>query len=232
MKILGLIGGIAPPSTVDYYQRLVAGCRERSDGRRHPHVLVDSIDLSALLALVEAGAWSRLVDLLTQELERLSRAGAELAAVASNTPHRVFDPLRERSPLPLVSIVEACADRAAQLGRRRLALFGTRFTMEGGFYQEVFARAGLSVVTPEAEERALIHDRYIGELIAGVFRDETRAELSGIARRMIERDAVDALILGGTELPLLLDDEAAVGMPCLNTTAVHVERLLDEMSSS
>jgi aspartate racemase len=227
MELAGIVGGIAPESTVDYYRRIVAewGAR-RADGSQPP-VLIDSIDLQRLLRLV-ATDLPGLVDYLAAEVERLARAGATFAALASNTPHVVLDELRRRSPVPLVSIVEASCAAATAAGLRRVGLLGTRFTMEGRFYPEVLARAGVATVAPAPEERALVHARYMDELVKGVFRDETRAELSGVVARLRERDGVEAVILAGTELPLLLRG-ADAAVPLLDTTRIHVDAIVDRL---
>jgi aspartate racemase len=227
MKIAGLVGGIAPASTIDYYRAIVALGRERSGDGSYPPVLIDSIDLQRMLRLV-AGDPRGLTDYLAAEIERLARAGADFAALASNTPHVVFDDLARRSPIPLVSIVEAACAAATASGARRLGLLGTRFTMEGRFYPEVFSRAGLTLVAPPPDELALVHERYMGELVNGVFRPETRAEVIGVVARLRARDGVDAVVLAGTELPLLLRD-APAPVPWLDTTQLHVRAIVDRM---
>ena len=123
----------------------------------------------------------------------------------------VFDELQRRSPLPLVSIVEATALEAIRLGRKRLGLFGTRVTMQGTFYQEVFARSGMTLVVPDEAEQAFIHDKYMTELLKGLLRPETRERLLAIVAQMKARDGIDAVILAGTELPLILRDPHGVG---------------------
>jgi hypothetical protein len=146
VKTLGIIGGIAPESTVEYYRGLVAAYRERVRDGSYPSIVIDSIDLKKMLDLIGAGALEEVTDYLAAELGRLARAGASLALLASNTPHVVFDELRRRSAVPLVSIVEAACGEAKALGLRRVGLFGTRFTMQGRFYPDVFSREGIELV--------------------------------------------------------------------------------------
>ena len=228
MKTLGIIGGIGPGSTIDYYRLLVAAYRsERPDGS-YPPIIIDSIDLSRLLALVEADRLAELAAWLLEELGRLARAGADFAILASNTPHIVFDDLRRRSPLPLISIVEAAAAEATRTGVTSIGLLGTRFTMQGRFYPEVFARRGIAVRAPAPDDAEWVHAKYMGELLAGEFRDETRAGLLGVIERLRE-DGAEAVLLAGTELPLLLRDAAGPGVPLLDTTQIHVRRAVREM---
>jgi len=228
MKTLGLIGGTGPESTIDYYRLLVAKYREQADGHSPP-LLITSIDLKRMIDLMSAGELAAVADYLTAEFERLHKAGADFAALTANTPHIVFDELKRRSPLPLISIVEATCDEVQARGMKTVGLFGTRYTMAAPFYPEVFARAGLKLVTPNAEEQDYIHDIYLGELLKDVFLPETRIKLLEIADAVKSRDNIEALILGGTELPLLLRDQEHNGLPLLDTTRIHVEKLVAEM---
>jgi aspartate racemase len=128
--------------------------------------------------------------------------------------------------VPLLSIVETCADEAERRGLERLALLGTRFTMEGAFYPEVFARRGIAVFPPVHEDRLAVHARYVGELLKGDFRDETRAMIVALVRQLRDDHGLDGVILGGTELPLLLGAPVIEGLPALDTTALHVEAIV------
>ncbi|HEV8660294.1 MAG TPA: amino acid racemase, partial [Thermoanaerobaculia bacterium] len=160
---------------------------------------------------------------LHTETERLAEAGADFALFASNTPHIVFDEVRKLSSIPLLSIVEATCAAAQSLGIKRAGLIGTRFTMQGRFYADVFSRRGIEVIAPGDEEQTYIHDKYMNELVNALFLDDTRAKLLEIITRMRERDSLDALILGGTELPLILRDSDDSGIPFLDTTRIHAE---------
>ena len=235
MKTIGILGGIGPESTVEYYRLMVAAYRERRRDGSYPSILINSIDLKRLIDLVEAEDYEGMVEYLAGGIRALASAGAELALMAANTPHIVFEGVRRESPIPLVSIVEAARDAASSLGLHRPGLFGTRFTMQGGFYQEIFAVAGMTIVVPSEEEQAIIHERYMNELVKGVFLPETRKRLEAIAGDLKARTGMDGLILGGTELPLILRDATIHGIPVLDTTRIHVnaamERLLTEERS-
>jgi aspartate racemase len=227
-KTLGLIGGTGPESTIEYYRLLVAGYREQADGHSPP-VIITSIDLKQMIEWMTAGNLSAVADGLAAEFDRLHKAGADLGALTANTPHIVFDELKRRSPLPLVSIVEATCEEARARGLNTVGLFGTRFTMQAPFYPEVFSRAGIKLVLPTDQEQDYIHGIYLGELLKDVFLPETRARLLEIADEMKRRDNIEGLILGGTELPLLLCDKEHNGIPLLDTTRIHVAKLVAEM---
>ena len=227
MNTLGIIGGIAPESTIDYYRQLVAAYRARVTDGSYPNLIINSIDLKGMIDLIAAKELEAVTVMLTNELARLARAGAEVGLFASNTPHLVFDELQRRSPLPLISIVEETCRVASAANMKRVGLFGTRFTMDNDFYPRAFARAGIEVVVPSPDDRQLIHDKYFAELVPGVFRDETRAEMLAIAARL---PSIDGLVLGGTELPLLLRGDSANGIPLLDTTRIHVAAAMRELA--
>ena len=227
-KTLGLIGGTGPESTIEYYRLLIAKYREQADGNA-PSLIINSVNLKQLIEWMNAGELPKVADYLSEAIDKLRRAGADLAALTANTPHIVFDELRERSQIPLVSIVEATCDHAQAMGLRSAALFGTRFTMEAPFYPATFARSNVKLVLPNAEEQSYIHEIYFGELLKDIFLPETRVKLLAIADTMKARDGVEAIILAGTELPLVIPDKEHNGMPLLDTTRIHVDRLIAEM---
>ena len=224
MKTLGIIGGLGPESTIAYYSQIIASYRQRHPQGDYPSVIINSVNLRYLLSLMETQRLAEAAEYLALEVERLARAGADFGLLSANTPHIVFDEIQRRSPIPLLSIVQTTCDAAKALGVTKVGLFGTRFTMQAKFYPEVLSRAGISLILPEQGEQDYIHEKYMNELIQGVFLAETRARLWEIARRMKERNGIEGLILGGTELPLILSNEQESPVPLLDTTKIHVER--------
>jgi aspartate racemase len=231
MKTLGIIGGIGPESTIDYYRTIIALYRARKPDGSYPPILINSIDLQRVLAAAAAGEVEALAVWMVAELEKLERAGADFAIMASNTPHLVFDEIEGRTALPLISMVAATCEVARARGLKRLALFGTRFTMQASVYRDVFSKQDIAVVVPEPVEQDYIHQKYMGELIAGIFLPETRAGLLTIVDRLTKDAGIDAVILGGTELPLILRDPEHNGIPFLNTTRIHCEAAIERMFS-
>ena len=227
MAIVGLVGGLGPESTIDYYRRLLDGWQRHHPGSA-PSIVIDSLDAQMALGLVQADR-PGLIEYLLASLRRLAGAGVDFAAMTANTAHIVFDELAEQSPVPLLSIVEACVAGAKRQGLRRLLLLGTRFTMEAPFYPEVGARQAVSVVVPAETDRTWIHDRYVGELLKGEFREETRQQFISLVARLRDAPGIDAVVLGGTELPLLLPEADIAGVPVLDTTALHVEAILERL---
>jgi aspartate racemase len=231
MKTLGIVGGLGPESTIEYYRFILAAYRERRPGSS-PAIVINSLDVDYGIALLNDNRLSELEDYLVAGFERLARAGCDFGLMAANTPHLVFDEVRRRSPIPVLSIVEATREKAQELGLTRLALLGTGFTMKGRFYPDVFLRAGIVLVVPNAEEQAFIHDKYINELLKNQFLPATRDALFGVLEKLKERDRILGVILAGTELPLILREvEDRAGIPFLDTTKIHVDRAVRELLS-
>src|SRR5258708_18944092 len=225
MRTAGMIGGLGPESTIDYYRSILARCRARTPDQPYPHIIINSLDPDKVLAVLDAGRLDDLTDYLSAALDQLVHAGADFAFIAANTPHLVFDQLQRRSPIPLLSIVRATSARAKVLGLKRVALFGTGFTMRANFYPPELQRADIALVVPNESEREYIHKKYVGELLKNQFLPETRAEILRIAHRMKAEEGVEAIVLAGTELPLLLRDSASTAIKFLDPTVIHVEAI-------
>jgi aspartate racemase len=225
MKTIGIIGGIGPESTVDYYKRIIEAFRTEGS-LAAPEILIYSINLQEALELVAGQQWSRLVYLLVQKIKALHRAGADVAVISANTAHIVFDEVRAKSPIPLVSIVTATRDHTDKLGLKRVGLLGTKFTMQSNFFEPHFADRGISVIVPSEADQEYIHEKLMTEIELGIFSDETRVGLLAVVGRMIASDGIDGVILGCTELPLILENDE-FGIPFLNTTAIHVESVVN-----
>jgi aspartate racemase len=231
MKTLGIIGGVGPESTIDYYGRIIARYRERTGDGSYPQFLINSINLKRGLDFMEANNLSGMADYLAGEIDKLARAGATFGLISANTPHIVFDEVASKSPIPLISIVETTCAAAKARKLKRLALFGTRYTMQAAFYPKVFSREGIELVVPDPKDQTYIHDKYLNELVAGKFLPETRAGLLAVVDRMKEKHDIDGVILAGTELPLILRDTEHNGIPFLDTTEIHCEAAVTEILS-
>jgi aspartate racemase len=224
-----MIGGLGSESTIDYYRSIIARYRARKPNAGYPHVIINSLDVDKGIAMLDAGRLGDLADYLADGVASLARAGADSCFIAANTPHLVFDEVQRRSSIPLISIVRATADRGNALGLKRLGLFGTGFTMRASFYPKEFQRAGMILVLPRESEIEFIHRKYLDELLNNQFLPETKAAISAIAQRMKNDDGIEALVLAGTELPLLLRDAPPPGIELLDTTMIHVEAIVNEL---
>jgi aspartate racemase len=194
MKKVGLIGGLGP------------------------EIAIESLDLSSFTRAAWAGDWEGITAILADRFELLRRGGADFGAIASNTPHRVFDKVQERTALPLLSIVEAARDHAVRLGVRKLCLLGTRFTMEADFYQRVFGEAGVRLIGPNGQE-----------IEFGNIQEDTKSGFLAIIDRIRADQRTEGVILGCTELPLLLKPEDFSGQ-YIDTTAIHIRAIVRRCS--
>ena len=225
--MLGIVGGVGPESTADYYRRLVARWRERGPAETYPSILLDSLNSKSALNALLDGDLDPTVRLFDASVARLAGAGAQLGLIASVTMHLAFDRVAAAAPIPMLNILDALVDAARGGGIRRAGVVATRPTTEGEFFARPFEAAGIELVRPEEADRAFVHEVYFGELVKGEFTDETRSRLVAVIERMKARDDVDAVILGGTELPLILRDPTYAGVPVLDATGVHVEAAID-----
>src|SRR5213592_374039 len=231
MRTLGIIGGLGPESTIDYYGRIIALYRERTADGSYPQFIINSINMKKGLDFMDANNLAGMAEYLLEEIGSLAQAGATFGLISANTPHIVFDELASKSPISLISIVEATCAAAKARKLKRLALFGTRYTMQGTFYAKVFSREGIELLVPEPNDQDYIHDKYMNELVPGKFLAETRSGLLAIVDRMKAKSDIEGVILAGTELPLILRDPAHNRIPFLNTTKIHVEAAVTEMLS-
>jgi aspartate racemase len=222
MKKIGMLGGFGPEATLEYYRLMIDQYRRLQGQDSLPEVIIYSMDMYALFDLIERREWSRLSGWLLEGINALSRAGADFGIISANTPHIVFDEVRNLSPIPLLSIVEETRKKAKELGLQKVGLLGTRFTMKSSFFQKVFAADGITVVVPQTQEQEYIHHKLMTEIELGKIFEETRQGLLGIVKRMIAEDFIQGVILGCTELPLILT-KAEFGIAFLNTTQIHVD---------
>ncbi|HJZ13579.1 MAG TPA: amino acid racemase [Acidobacteriota bacterium] len=228
---MGIIGGTGPESTIEYYRAIIAFYREQTNDGSYPSIIINSINLQQMVSLIEANRLVDLTNFLCDEIRKVVDAGADFAIVASNTPHIVFEQLAPKASIPLISIVEATCDEVARLGLSKVGLFGTRFTMQSDFYPKVFDRRGISLVTPTAGEQDYLHQKYMNELLKNVFLPQTERGLLTIVDRLKDEEGIEALVLAGTELPLILREKIYQGIPFLDTAEIHARRAVLELLS-
>lgn len=228
MKKLGLVGGIGPESTLDYYKGIIDGYRKRTGGADYPKMIIDSLVLTEMYSLADSKQWEPFTDRLVSSLRALAAGGAEFAAMAANTAHIVFDRVERQSPLPLVSIVEETCKYAQAHHCRKVVVFGTAFTMSSGLYSDAFARYGIDAFVPTDEEQRTIHGIIFPHLQDGIVLPEEKSTVLQIAQRMVTELNADALILGCTELPLIIQ-EGDLDTLILDTTQIHIQAILDSM---
>ena len=231
MKTLGIIGGLGPESTIEYYKELFRAYRERVPDGSQPQFLINSVNMKVLIDAVTIADYPTMANYLTQQVAHLATGGADFAIISANTPHLVFDEVMRRSSIPLISIVEAAAEATNAKNLKRVGLMGTRFTMQARLFPEVFERRGIQILTPNLDEQEIVHSIYMNELLKGDVRDESRTRLLAIALRMKQEHSIEGLLLGGTELSLIITSLDGTGVELLDTMKIQIAAAVKEMLS-
>ena len=222
---LGLLGGMAWPSTAEAYRLLNEGVNAARGGVASADLVVVSLDFAEVEALQATGDWEGAAALLGDAGARLAAAGAGAILLCTNTMHRVADAVEDAAGVPLLHIADATAEAVRAAGVGTVGLLGTRFTMEGAFYAgRLRERHGLEVVVPDADDRALVHDVIYGELVNGVVTDASRSAYLQVVERLVAAGA-EGVIAGCTEIELLLGPDD-VSVPWFPTTRLHVDAAL------
>ena len=229
MKKLGLLAGIGPESTIEYYRLLIKTYQEKLDTDNYPEMVLNSINMTKMLNYVFNDQQEELVDFLCEKLDVLKASGADFAALASNTPHIVFDRLVRKTSIPLVSIVEVCCAKISKMGLKRVGLIGTKSTMNGGFYEKAARKYDIEIVVPHHEDQSYIHEIYMNELVLNIIKSDTKSRIIDIVLNLKDEVQLEGLILGGTELPLLLNQADFNDLVIFNTTKIHVDSLVETM---
>lgn len=225
MKKLGLVGGMGPESTIPYYRDIVYGVQEALGKPIFPELSIESVNVFKVLELCGEKKYDELTEYLMNAINNLSNSGASFAALSANTPHIVFDRLNEQSPIPLISIVEATCEEANRRGLKKIGLLGTIFTMTGEFFKNPFGKSGIKVVIPSKSEMEMINEKISTELELGIVKEETLSVFQKVITRMKSEDEIEAIVLGCTELPLLLNDKVSA-VPCLDTMQIHISSIV------
>lgn len=228
MKKVGLVGGIGPESTISYYHDIVYGVQKRVGRDFFPDMSIESIDLFKWVELCDQKRYDELVDFTLAPIQRLAASGADFAVLTANTAHLIFDQVQARSPIPLISIVEAAAQEAARRGYKKVGLLGTGFTMKNEFFKTAFRKRGIEVEIPNEDDMDFIHGKIYEELVYEKVLPETQSRLVSIAEQMAKESGIQGLVLGCTELPLILNDNISP-VPCLDTVKIHVAAILNEI---
>ena len=228
MTTVGLVGGLGPESTIDYYRRILEGWAKH-DPSSSPSIVIDSLDSTLALKLVATDR-AAFTEYLAGSIRRLIGAGVDFVAMTANTPHLVFDELAAASSVPLISIVEVCAEEARRRGLRRLLLLGTRFTMRGRVLPDVLALYGhRRRHAPRGRTRTWVHARYVDELLKGDSSTPRVDEFFALISRLRDREPRRRNHPRRTELPLLLRGPVIADLPVLDTTELHVAAIVNRL---
>jgi aspartate racemase len=226
MKIIGVLGGMSSVASGEYYRLLNEGVNAHLGGHASAEILLYSVDFAVIEDCIRNERWDEAAEYLIDRAQRLERAGAEFLILATNTLHRVAAELEAAVDIPFVHIVDPTADAASEDGATTLGLLGTAPVMEAEFYRDRFADHGLRVLVPDQQDRALVHRVIFEELTRGIVDDRSRQEYLRVMRELIAQGA-DGIVLGCTEISLLVAPEDLPDAVLYDTTALHVDRAVD-----
>jgi aspartate racemase len=223
-KRIGIIGGLSPESTVEYYLYLTHTYTQRFGNSAYPEVLIYSVSFQSYADWPAQGRWDLVAHGLSEAACKLEAAGADFIVISANTMHMVVDEVRQAVHVPVLSLLDVVSEAVAGRGFKTVGLLGTRYTMEQAFFPKALASRGIQTLVPDAEERQYINGVIYNELVKGQFKPEARQGFVKIIQRLAQRGA-EGVILGCTEIPLLVS-EADAGLPLFNTTTLHAEAAL------
>lgn len=222
---IGILGGLSPESTIQYYRSITRAYTERFGDYGYPEIIIYSVSFQPYVDWPKEDRWDLIVQGLSEAAQRLEAADADFIVIASNTMHLVFERVQASVQTPMLSLLDVVGEAILARGIRTVGLLGTLSTMERTFYQDALTQKGIAVLVPGAGDREYVNKVIYEELVAGRIRDEARAGFIAIIKKLAAR-GVEGVILGCTEIPLLVS-EADAGMPLFDTTAIHAEAALD-----
>lgn len=228
MRTIGIIGGLGPEATIDYYKEIIQrfNTLNPNGNLNYPEIVIYSVNIGKLIGHMEVQEYDKAVDYLSSSIHKLEAAGADFGAISANTPHLLFKEIQQRCKLPLISIVETAKEESSRLGLKKVGLIGTKFTMKNSFYSDAFAPSGIEIIVPRPDEIETINQKLFSELELGIYKDETKELFLEIINTMKERDKIDSLILGCTEFPIMFTESHYMNIPFLNTTSLHVNKIV------
>jgi aspartate racemase len=227
MKTIGMLGGMSWESTAVYYRLMNREVQRRLGGVHSARTLMYSFDFDEIAVLQSADKWSEIADSLITAAAGLARGGADFLMICCNTQHLVAAEIERAVRLPLLHIADPLGRAIAARGIRRVGLIGTCYTMEKGgvIADRLKQEFGTEIVVPDAQDRAEVHRIIFDELTRGKFRDSSRAALRAVMAALVARGA-EGIILGCTELPMLVEPEDA-SVPTFDTTTLHAMAAVD-----
>ena len=222
MKTIGLIGGITWLSTLDYYRQINQMVNEQAGGVTSAKIILHSLEFSEIKLLTEADRWNDLATLITSTALKIEKAGANCILIGANTMHNIADQVQSSINIPLIHIAEETAKAVEQKQLKKVALLGTKYTMQLDFYTNKLSSFGITTIIPDNEEDIEIINKAIySEMSKGIFLPETKSRFLEIIDRLIKRGA-EGIILGCTEIPILIK-QADCSVPIFDTTYIHTK---------
>lgn len=222
----GIVGGIGPASTIDYYNGIIGLYTAKTN--KYPELVIESVDMNAMLDFFTHSDYDGICRLIVSALQNLKNAKASYAAIASNTPHIIFDKIKKISPLPLVSIIDETCKFTFSAGYKKVLVLGTSFTMKSGMYETALQKYQIDAVIPSLEDIKILHNIIFPNLENGIIIPEEKQKMISISETYISKYKINAVILGCTEIPLMIK-ENNLSVPAINTTQIHINAISDLM---
>lgn len=221
MKTIGLIGGLSWESTADYYRYINTFVKEQMSGLHSAKCLLYSFDFEEIVELQKAGHWEKATELMIYAAKTLEAGGADVLLICTNTMHKMATEVQAAISIPLLHIAEVTGNEAKEAGLKKVGLLGTMFTMEHSFYKEALLQQGIETIVPKKEDRVAVHRIIFDELCKGIILPESKEIYLRIMEKLLANGA-EGIILGCTEIPLLIKQEDSV-IPLLDTTFLHAK---------
>jgi aspartate racemase len=226
MKIIGLIGGMSWESSLEYYRIINERIREKLEGLHSAKSLMYSVDFEEVEKLQRLGKWGEATELMIDAAKKLERGGADFIVICTNTMHKMAEEMQQKIQIPILHIADSTAEKIKAAGYKKIGLLGTKFTMEENFYKgRLIEKYNLEVLIPDEAERQFVHDVIYKELCLCIVQQNSKNRFKTIIENLSNNGA-EAVILGCTEIPLLIKQED-VAVPLFDTTRIHAESAVD-----
>ena len=226
MKKVGIVGGLGPASTIDYYRDIIEIYRKVYGDDNYPEIVIDSINMSDIIGGITNNDFDRVATYLLHSISNLEKAGASFVAIASNTPHIVWDRIVNKASIPLISIIDATCNYIVRKNYSKVLIFATKFTMKNGLYSDALSKIGIDWILPKEEDIEILGDIIYPNLENGIVIAEDKVRMIQIAEKYIKKYNADSILLGCTEIPLMIKPND-VSVPVINTTEIHIERICE-----
>ena len=226
-KKVGIVGGLGYMSTLEYYRGIMKESQTYTKSGEYPELVIASLNIADVMRMLEKGFYEQVTWYLYRAIQDLRKARADFAVIASNTPHIVFNQLSEISPLPLISIMDVTSQAISRCGYSNVLLTGTAFTMKNRFYKDNLESHGIKCTVPNAEDIETIHNIIFPDVENGIVKPEKKREFITLCEKYVPK-GIQAIILGCTELPLLIND-GDMQVPIIDTMKLHISAIVDEI---
>ncbi|MFP9061305.1 aspartate/glutamate racemase family protein [Natrialbaceae archaeon A-chndr2] len=230
LQTVGILGGMSSESTIEYYRRIDAGINDVYGGHAAGDLLIRSVNFAEIEQCIRNEQWGTAAGVLTEAARDLERGGADFLIMATNTMHKVAPQLTDALSIPFLHIVDVTADAILAEDIQTVGVLGTKTTMEAPFYRDRFANHGIEVVTPDAEEREAVDSIIFDELTNGLVREDSKERYLSVIDTLTAKEA-DGLVLGCTEIEMLVKQSDRPDVPMFDTTALHTERAIERCLS-